>query len=106
MPHLLTLLLLPFAWLYAGVMAARNWLYDTGLKASTAFATPLISVGNLRVGGTGKTPHVAWLVAELRAQGAKPAILSRGYGRRTRGYLLADAATTSIRPLGGKFRLP
>jgi tetraacyldisaccharide 4'-kinase len=95
MPHLLTLLLLPFAWLYAGVMAARNWLYDTGLKASTAFATPLISVGNLRVGGTGKTPHVAWLVAELRAQGAKPAILSRGYGRRTRGYLLADAATTA-----------
>lgn len=95
MPHPLALLLLPFAWLYAGAMAVRNWLYNNGFKASTTFKTPLISVGNLRVGGTGKTPHVAWLVAELRTWGAKPAILSRGYGRRTRGYRLADAAATA-----------
>ena len=95
MPRLLALLLLPLAWLYAGVMAVRNWLYTIDLKSSTSFKLPLISVGNLRVGGTGKTPHVAWLVAELRAQGAKPAILSRGYGRRTRGYRLADATASA-----------
>ncbi|MBC6605724.1 tetraacyldisaccharide 4'-kinase [Hymenobacter sp. BT188] len=95
MPPFLVLLLLPFAWLYAGVMAVRNWLYDRGFKSSFAFETPLISVGNLRVGGTGKTPHVAWLVAELQAQGAKPAILSRGYGRSTKGFRLADAAATA-----------
>ncbi|GGF07057.1 tetraacyldisaccharide 4'-kinase [Hymenobacter cavernae] len=95
MPSLLAVLLLPFAWLYAGVMAVRNWLYDTGLKASASFPVPIISVGNLRVGGTGKTPHVAWVVRELLAQGEKPAVLSRGYGRRTRGYRLAGATDTA-----------
>ncbi|OUJ71758.1 tetraacyldisaccharide 4'-kinase [Hymenobacter crusticola] len=92
---LLSFFLLPFAWLYAGVMAVRNWLYDNGMKASASFAVPVISVGNLRVGGTGKTPHVAWVVRELLAQGAKPAVLSRGYGRRTRGYRLAAATDTA-----------
>ena len=100
---LLSAFLLPFAWLYAGVMAVRNWLYDTGQKAAVSFAVPIISVGNLRVGGTGKTPHVAWVVRELLAQGEKPAVLSRGYGRRTRGYRLAGptdtAATLGDEPL-------
>lgn len=92
MNHFLTILLLPFSWLYAAVLAARNWLYDRGWKRSVAFAeVPVIGVGNLRVGGTGKTPHVAWLVAWLQARGQKPALLSRGYGRRTRGYHLATA---------------
>ncbi|SHJ24087.1 lipid-A-disaccharide kinase [Hymenobacter daecheongensis DSM 21074] len=95
MPHPLALLLLPFAWLYALVLRVRNWLYDSGLKASAAYAVPVVSVGNLRAGGTGKTPHVAWLIAQLRQSGEKPAILSRGYGRRTRGYLRADAAATA-----------
>ncbi|RFP66713.1 tetraacyldisaccharide 4'-kinase [Hymenobacter lapidiphilus] len=93
---MLTTLLLPFSWLYAAVLAARNWLYDRGWKASTAFTeVPVLSVGNLRVGGTGKTPHVAWLVAWLRARGQQPALLSRGYGRRTRGYRLATAADSA-----------
>ncbi|TGE28425.1 tetraacyldisaccharide 4'-kinase [Hymenobacter metallicola] len=98
MAHVFALLLLPFAWLYAGVMHVRNWLYDTGLKASATFATPIITVGNLRAGGTGKTPHVAWLVQQLRQAGQQPAILSRGYGRQTQGYILADnqATATSI----------
>ncbi|SHL98323.1 tetraacyldisaccharide 4'-kinase [Hymenobacter psychrotolerans] len=96
MSHLLTLLLLPFSWLYAGVMAVRNWLYDTGRKSSGNFwPVPVLSVGNLRVGGTGKTPHVAWLVHELRRLGQQPAILSRGYGRRTRGYRLGNPRETA-----------
>ncbi|MBC6989797.1 tetraacyldisaccharide 4'-kinase [Hymenobacter sp. BT491] len=95
MPHPLAFLLLPFAWLYAGVLAVRNWLYDAGVKPVAAFAVPVISIGNLRVGGTGKTPHVAWLVAQLLARGERPAIVSRGYGRRTRGFQLADATATA-----------
>ena len=96
MSRFLTYLLLPLSWLYAGVLAVRNWLYDQGWKPSVAFEpVPVISVGNLRVGGTGKTPHVAWLVAWLRARGQQPALLSRGYGRRTRGYRRATAADTA-----------
>ncbi|MFD2717509.1 tetraacyldisaccharide 4'-kinase [Hymenobacter monticola] len=97
MGRLLVFLLLPFSWLYAGVLAVRNWLYDAGWKKSEAFAVPLLGVGNLRVGGTGKTPHVIWLVEELLRQGHRPAILSRGYGRQTTGPRLAglqDSAAT------------
>lgn len=74
MSSALAFLLLPFSWLYAGIMAVRNWLYDTGWKESETFAVPLLNVGNLRVGGTGKTPHVMWLVEELLRQGHRPAI--------------------------------
>ena len=88
-------LLLPFAWIYAGIMAFRNWLYDRGWKPAETFAVPLLNVGNLRVGGTGKTPHVIWLVEELLRQGHRPAILSRGYGRRTRGPRLAGPADSA-----------
>lgn len=95
MPHPLALLLLPFAWLYAAVLGVRNWLYDKGIKETARFAVPVISVGNLRAGGTGKTPHVAWLVRQLQATGQQPAILSRGYGRQTRGYIEADVAATA-----------
>ncbi|UYZ63952.1 tetraacyldisaccharide 4'-kinase [Hymenobacter weizhouensis] len=96
MSRLLTLLLLPLSWLYAGIMAGRNWLYDTGRRPAATFPqVPVLSVGNLRVGGTGKTPHVAWLVAWLLAQGQRPALLSRGYGRRTRGYRRATAPDTA-----------
>jgi tetraacyldisaccharide 4'-kinase len=90
-------LLLPFSWLYAAVLAGRNWLYDHGWKRSAPGWVPLLGVGNLRVGGTGKTPHVAWLVEELLRQGQRPAILSRGYGRQTKGPRLAtphDSAAT------------
>ena len=99
MRSVLTWLLLPFSWLYASVMAFRNWLYDKGWKQSAAFAVPLLAVGNLRVGGTGKTPHVIWLVEELLRQGHRPAILSRGYGRRTTGPRLA-APTESAATVG------
>ncbi|RSK50150.1 tetraacyldisaccharide 4'-kinase [Hymenobacter rigui] len=104
MPNLLSYLLLPLSWLYAAVMAGRNWLYEQGWKPQTAFPeVPVLNVGNLRVGGTGKTPHVTWLVQWLRQQGQRPALLSRGYGRRTRGYRLTSptdtAATVGDEPL-------
>jgi tetraacyldisaccharide 4'-kinase len=92
-------LLLPFSWLYAAVLAVRNWLYDRGWKASQPGWVPLIGVGNLRVGGTGKTPHVTWVIEELLRQGQRPAILSRGYGRQTKGPRLA-ATTDSAATVG------
>ena len=76
-------------------MSLRNWLYDKGLKKSFGFSVPLVGVGNLRVGGTGKTPHVAWLVQELLALGHRPAVLSRGYGRATTGPRLAGATDSA-----------
>ncbi|MDB5269794.1 MAG: hypothetical protein JWP58_2834 [Hymenobacter sp.] len=95
MPAVLAFLLLPFSWLYAAVLAMRNWLYDAGWKRTETFAVPLLNVGNLRVGGTGKTPHVIWLVEELLRQGHRPAILSRGYGRQTKGPRLAGPADSA-----------
>ncbi|UOR06695.1 tetraacyldisaccharide 4'-kinase [Hymenobacter aerilatus] len=95
MPTLLTILLLPFAWLYAGVMRVRNWLYDGNMKGSEQFSVPVLNVGNLRVGGTGKTPHVLWLTRQLLQHGQHPAILSRGYGRQTHGYRLATPSDTA-----------
>jgi tetraacyldisaccharide 4'-kinase len=88
-------LLRPLSWLYAAVLAVRNWLYDHGWKHSAPGWVPLIGVGNLRVGGTGKTPHVAWVVEELLRQGQRPAILSRGYGRQTKGPRLATPADSA-----------
>ncbi|TGD79309.1 tetraacyldisaccharide 4'-kinase [Hymenobacter wooponensis] len=95
-PSLLTVLLLPLSWLYAGVMAVRNMLYRSGLNPSVSFPeVPVLNVGNLRVGGTGKTPHVAHLITALQQLGQSPAMLSRGYGRRTRGYRFATATDTA-----------
>ena len=79
----------PFAILYDGITRLRNWLYDKGLLRSHAFATPTIVVGNLTVGGTGKTPHVEYLIGLLKGTHAITT-LSRGYGRRTKGFRVAD----------------
>jgi len=92
----LRFLLFPFAALYDVVTAVRNSLYDRGYKPSVRFDVPLISVGNLAVGGTGKTPMVEHLI-RLLAQEFKIATLSRGYGRNTRGFRIAnenDSAAT------------
>lgn len=88
-------LLRPLSWLYGTVMAARNWCFDhdTVLHAET-FDVPTIAVGNLAVGGTGKTPHAEYLLRQLAAE-RRTAFLSRGYGRQTRGYVLIDDAKTA-----------
>jgi tetraacyldisaccharide 4'-kinase len=89
------ILLLPFALIYWLVVAVRNWMYDKKLLKSTSFGLPLICIGNLSVGGTGKSPMVEFLVLHLRNR-FKVATLSRGYKRKTKGYALANENTTAI----------
>lgn len=72
--------LAPASWMYRSVVAARNGLYDAGLIRTYASPVPVISIGNLTVGGTGKTPFAAYIVERLRAMGCSPAIVMRGYG--------------------------
>ena len=88
-------LLLPFALLYGGLVKLRNWLYDRQINESVSFGLPLICVGNLSVGGTGKSPMVEYLVLHLKNL-YKVATLSRGYKRKTTGYALASEYTTAI----------
>ncbi len=64
---------------YAGLMRLRRWAYRKGIRKSQAVDVPVICVGNITVGGTGKTPMVAWVVEQLKKAGRKPAILTRGY---------------------------
>jgi tetraacyldisaccharide 4'-kinase len=88
-------LLLPFALLYWLVITIRNFLYNIKIIRSTRFGLPLICVGNLSVGGTGKSPMVEYLVLLLKDK-YKVATLSRGYKRKTKGYALADSNTTAL----------
>ncbi|RZL48941.1 MAG: tetraacyldisaccharide 4'-kinase [Pedobacter sp.] len=84
----LRLLLFPFSLIYGLIVLLRNKLYDWGIFKSTKFDLPVICIGNLVVGGAGKTPTTEYLVRLLSSY--KIAILSRGYGRKTKGFLLAD----------------
>ncbi|MFC4209626.1 tetraacyldisaccharide 4'-kinase [Pedobacter lithocola] len=89
----LRLLLLPFSLIYGMAITLRKKLYDWGIMRSVKFDLPVICVGNLAVGGSGKTPTTEYLVKLLADY--KIAILSRGYGRKTKGYILADATATA-----------
>ena len=84
--------LLPLSWFYGIGVRFRNFLFDVGILKSQDYKVPIISVGNITVGGTGKTPHVEYLVQLLKDQ-LKVAVLSRGYKRKSRGYVLADKDT-------------
>ncbi len=86
--------LLPLSWCYGIGVRFRNMLFDMGILKSHAFSVPIISVGNITVGGTGKTPHVEYLLGKLQEMG-KVAMLSRGYKRKTCGFVLADATSTA-----------
>lgn len=91
----LRIFLFPFsllAWVYIKI---RNWLYDRGWFRSVSFNLPLICIGNLSVGGTGKSPMVEYLVRMLQRE-YNVATLSRGYKRKTKGYALATPATTAL----------
>lgn len=85
-------LLAPISWLYAIVLHIRHKLYDFGILKSNSFSVPTICVGNLALGGTGKTPHTEYLIRLLKDK-ANVAVLSRGYGRKSQGFVLADEAS-------------
>jgi tetraacyldisaccharide 4'-kinase len=89
------ILLFPFSLVYALVVKIRNWCFDKKILSSVSFNLPIICVGNLAAGGTGKSPMVELLIRLLKDRYAV-AVLSRGYKRKTRGYALADDATTAL----------
>lgn len=109
MVKLRKILLFPLAVLYGIVTTVRNLLYDWKILKSKRFDVHTICVGNLAVGGTGKTPHVEYLIRLLKDQ-FQIATLSRGYKRKTTGFLIADANSTAQdigdEPLQYKFKNP
>lgn len=86
--------LYPVAWIYGAVVVLRNKLFDWGMLRSKSYDVPVISVGNLSVGGTGKTPHTEYLI-KLLCEKYQVAVLSRGYKRHSKGYVLAGADSTA-----------
>jgi tetraacyldisaccharide 4'-kinase len=90
---LLRKILFPFSILYGIITAIRNYLYDSGFLKSYSFQTPVIVVGNLSVGGTGKTPQIEYLI-RLFSEKYQVATLSRGYKRKSEGFVLANEKTT------------
>lgn len=88
-------LLLPLALIYGLIIYIRNWMFDKQYLKSAGFNFPLICVGNLSVGGTGKSPMVEYIVELLKPR-FKVGTLSRGYKRRTKGYALANQFTTAL----------
>ncbi|MBQ5722648.1 MAG: tetraacyldisaccharide 4'-kinase, partial [Muribaculaceae bacterium] len=90
---ILTYALTPLSWIYGAVVSFRNYLFDKDILKSERFNIPVITVGNLTVGGTGKTPHVEYLIDYLSAV-YNVAVLSRGYMRKTKGFVLACDKST------------
>lgn len=84
--------LLPLSWIYGFGVGMRNTLFDMGVLPSQSYDIPIINLGNITVGGTGKTPHAEYLVRLLSKQ-YKVAVLSRGYKRKSKGYMLASTDT-------------
>ena len=89
------ILLLPFSLVYGLIIYLRNWLFDRKLLRSSTFNLPVICIGNLSVGGTGKSPMVEFLIGKLQ-ESFRIAILSRGYKRKTSGYALATNQSTAL----------
>lgn len=106
---ILRLLLIPFSLVYGGILLLRHLLYDRGLLKSTKFDKPVIVIGNLVVGGAGKTPMAEYLI-RLLSNNYRIATLSRGYGRKTKGYLIVEESSTATEagdePLQFKRKFP
>lgn len=92
--NVLRKILFPFAILYGFITTVRNFLFDKGILKSTTFNVPVIAVGNLSVGGTGKTPQIEYLI-RLLSDKYKVATLSRGYKRKSEGFVLANATSNA-----------
>lgn len=108
--HYLRLILLPLCPVWALVTQLRNELYRAGVVRRREFPLPTFVAGNLSTGGTGKSPHTEFLARKLSRAGIKTAVLSRGYGRRSLGFILSDdtstAATIGDEPMMMKRSLP
>ena len=92
---LLRKILFPFSVLYGIITSFRNFLFDIGILKSYSFSVPIIAVGNLSVGGTGKTPQIEYLIRLLSPK-YKLATLSRGYKRQSKGFVLADETSNAL----------
>ena len=79
--------LAPLAWLYAAATSVRNFMFETGILKSKSYDIPIISIGNITVGGTGKTPHTEYIIRLLQDKN-QVAVLSRGYKRKSKGFVL------------------
>ena len=90
----------PFSCLFGALVALRRFMYRTGMISSAALPVPVVIVGNLTVGGSGKTPLVIWLSARLRERGWRPGIISRGYGRVVEAEVLSVDANTDASEVG------
>lgn len=95
MINILRILAAPFALLYGFILLLRNWCYSKGLLTETSFELPIINVGNLAFGGTGKTPHIEYLIKLLKPT-HQVAVLSRGYKRKTIGYFFASNESSAF----------
>lgn len=91
------LILVPLSWVFAVITALKRWAYRAGVLKSYALPVPVIIVGNINVGGSGKTPATIWLVNQLKQHGYKPAVISRGYGgSATQATSVTPASLPSI----------
>lgn len=85
---------MPLAWLYGLGVRTRNMLFDLGVLPSRSFGLPVICIGNITVGGTGKTPHTEYLI-RLLAKRKRVVVLSRGYKRKSHGFIIASDNATA-----------
>ena len=97
-------LLFPFSWIYQGATSLRNKAFDWGVFESKSFGIPIICVGNLSVGGTGKTPMIEWLIRHLSTT-MEVAVLSRGYKRNSSGFQLFDSQSSAAQMGDEPFQL-
>jgi tetraacyldisaccharide 4'-kinase len=93
--HINDLLFFPLSLIYGAVVWLRNRLFDYKIIKSKEFNIPVISVGNISVGGTGKTPHIEYLIRLMHHEGFQPAVLSRGYKRKSSGFVLSTSYSSS-----------
>ena len=93
-------LLIPLSYLYGLIIWIRNFLFNTGLFKSVDFDIPIISIGNITAGGTGKTPMVIYLAKLLEKSGCKPGIVTRGYGRNSRGIIMVHDGKNILTDVG------
>ncbi len=94
------LVLVPLSWLFSGVTALRRLAYRIGLLRAYALPVPVIVVGNINMGGSGKTPVVIWLVEQLKKHGYHPGVISRGYGANDNTQALSVDTTSSVAAVG------